>query len=107
MSKYSLMIGRYQPFHEGHQKLVQKVLDEGKKVCIALRDTPIDENNHQKTILHPEPPKYYWPFFHISVFAFSYSSNIYLSSKLFFEIRFMPRYYHHLSLASSQITVPI
>jgi len=45
MSKYSLMIGRYQPFHEGHQKLVQKVLDEGKKVCIALRDTPIDENN--------------------------------------------------------------
>jgi cytidyltransferase-like protein len=43
--KYSLFIGRYQPFHEGHKKLIETVLNEGKNVCIALRDTPIDENN--------------------------------------------------------------
>lgn len=41
----SLFIGRWQPFHEGHQKLVQSVLDEGKPVLIAVRETPIDEKN--------------------------------------------------------------
>ena len=27
---YSLMIGRYQPLHEGHRKLIKTVLAEGK-----------------------------------------------------------------------------
>lgn len=42
---YSLFIGRYQPLHQGHIALIKKVLDEGKNVCIALRDTPINTNN--------------------------------------------------------------
>lgn len=42
---YSLFIGRYQPFHDGHKKLIQKVLDEGKPVLVAVRDTPISEDN--------------------------------------------------------------
>ena len=37
---YSLFIGRYQPFHDGHETLIRSVLNEGKNVCIALRDTP-------------------------------------------------------------------
>jgi adenylylsulfate kinase len=41
----SLFIGRYQPLHDGHLALFQVALDEGKKVVIALRDTPICENN--------------------------------------------------------------
>lgn len=41
----SLFIGRWQPFHEGHQKLIGKVLDEGGSVVIAVRDTPISESN--------------------------------------------------------------
>lgn len=42
----SLFIGRYQPLHNGHIKLIKKVLeDEGKSVVIGLRDTPIDESN--------------------------------------------------------------
>ena len=45
MSKYSLFIGRWQPLHEGHKALIRKVLDEGKKVCIAIRDTEIDKDN--------------------------------------------------------------
>ena len=43
--KYSLFIGRYQPLHTGHIKLIRKVLDEGKGVCIGLRDTPSDKDN--------------------------------------------------------------
>jgi len=43
--KYSLFIGRYQPLHEGHKKLIQTVIDEGKTPLIALRDTEIDEKN--------------------------------------------------------------
>ncbi len=43
--KYSLFIGRYQPFHEGHKKLIEVVLNEGKNVCIALRDTEIGPDN--------------------------------------------------------------
>lgn len=42
---YSLFIGRWQPFHAGHQKLIQTVLDEGKNVCVAVRDTEISEEN--------------------------------------------------------------
>ena len=43
--KYSLFIGRYQPFHDGHEALIRSVLKEGKNVCIALRDTAISEND--------------------------------------------------------------
>lgn len=42
---YSVFIGRYQPLHEGHIKLISRVLDEGKNVCVALRQTPIDDKN--------------------------------------------------------------
>ena len=41
----SLFIGRYQPFHKGHKSLIKKVLDEGGKVLIAVRDTPISEKD--------------------------------------------------------------
>ena len=37
-SRYSLFIGRYQPFHEGHKWLIQQRLDLNKKVCIAIMD---------------------------------------------------------------------
>lgn len=43
--KYFLILGRYQPLHEGHIKLIRIVLNEGKNVLIALRDTGIDKNN--------------------------------------------------------------
>lgn len=43
--KYSLFIGRYQPLHDGHIKLMKKVMEEGKNVCVALRHTPISEKN--------------------------------------------------------------
>lgn len=42
---YSLFIGRYQPPHLGHLTIMRKVLDEGGKVCIGLRDTKKDEKN--------------------------------------------------------------
>jgi len=41
----SMFIGRYQPLHEGHIKLMKAVLDEGKDIIIALRDTPIQETD--------------------------------------------------------------
>jgi len=43
--KYSLFIGRFQPLHEGHIKLINSVLNKGKSVCVALRDTPISDDN--------------------------------------------------------------
>jgi nicotinamide mononucleotide adenylyltransferase len=42
--KYSLFIGRWQPWHEGHQWLIDQRLQEGKNVCIAIRDVDINEN---------------------------------------------------------------
>ncbi len=44
MSK-SLFIGRYQPLHAGHKALIDSVLKEGNQVVIAVRDTPVSENN--------------------------------------------------------------
>ena len=42
--KYSLFIGRWQPWHNGHQWLIDQRLNEGKNVCIAIRDVEPDEN---------------------------------------------------------------
>ena len=36
--RYSLYIGRFQPFHDGHKWCVRQMLDNGKKVCIAIMD---------------------------------------------------------------------
>jgi Adenylylsulphate kinase len=45
MKPASLFIGRWSPFHEGHQALIESVLSTGKPVVIAIRDTePSTEN---------------------------------------------------------------
>ena len=42
----ALFIGRYQPFHKGHQRLIEEGLRRVGQVCIAVRDTHgIDEKN--------------------------------------------------------------
>jgi hypothetical protein len=43
--QFSLFIGRWQPLHVGHKNLFQQVLDEGGKVCIAIRDGEVNEKN--------------------------------------------------------------
>jgi cytidyltransferase-like protein len=35
----ALFVGRYQPFHDGHKKLVEEGLRRVGQVCIAVRDT--------------------------------------------------------------------
>jgi len=42
----ALFIGRYQPFHKGHQQLIEEGLRRVGQVCIAVRDTHgIDAKN--------------------------------------------------------------
>jgi cytidyltransferase-like protein len=42
----ALFLGRYQPFHSGHQRLIEEGLRRVGQVCIAVRDTyGIDEKN--------------------------------------------------------------
>jgi FAD synthase len=43
--QYSLFIGRWQPLHDGHKSLFNRVLLEGGNVCIAIRDVKPDEKN--------------------------------------------------------------
>jgi len=43
--QYAMFIGRWQPLHEGHKQLFQQVLNEGNRVCIAIRDVKPDEKN--------------------------------------------------------------
>ena len=45
MTRRSLVIGRFQPLHEGHKALINTLLAEGKKVCVGLMDTDIDADN--------------------------------------------------------------
>lgn len=45
----SLFIGRWQPFHQGHKTLIDKVLKEGNQVVIAIRDTEISEESPYTT----------------------------------------------------------
>ena len=41
--KYSLFIGRWQPWHSGHRWLIDQRLKEGKNVWIAIRDVEPNE----------------------------------------------------------------
>jgi adenylylsulfate kinase len=41
----ALMIGRFQPFHDGHKALFLKALEKHGQVCIAVREMPKDEKN--------------------------------------------------------------
>ena len=43
--RHSLFVGRWQPFHKGHQKLIETVLKQGKPVVIAIRDTEISHKD--------------------------------------------------------------
>lgn len=45
MNKYSLVVGRFQPFHDGHKSMIDSLIAEGRKVCIAIMDTEVDERN--------------------------------------------------------------
>lgn len=40
-----LTIGRFQPLHDGHIALIRSKLDEGKKVCVMIRDTKRSSKN--------------------------------------------------------------
>ncbi len=41
--KYSCFIGRWQPFHKGHDYIIKQALNKGKSVWIAVRDTPVTD----------------------------------------------------------------
>jgi len=43
--RYSLYIGRWSPYHLGHEAIIRKALDAGKSVAIAVRDTPLSESD--------------------------------------------------------------
>ena len=43
--QYSMFIGRWQPWHNGHKWLIDQRLNEGKNVLICIRDIETDEKN--------------------------------------------------------------
>ena len=43
--KYSMFIGRWQPWHKGHQWLIDQQLKNGKPVLICIRDVMPDKLN--------------------------------------------------------------
>ncbi len=43
--QYSMVVGRFQPFHDGHKWLVNECLNEGKNVLICIRDIRPDDKN--------------------------------------------------------------
>ena len=43
MKKYSMFIGRWQPWHQGHRWLIDQRLNEGKNVLICIRDVEPSE----------------------------------------------------------------
>ena len=43
--KYSMFVGRWQTWHNGHQWLIDQRLKEGKNVLLCIRDVESNENN--------------------------------------------------------------
>jgi cytidyltransferase-like protein len=46
----ALMLGRYQPFHDGHKKLIEEGIKRVGQVCIAIRDTQGTDNKNPFSI---------------------------------------------------------
>ena len=47
--KYSLFIGKWQPFHKGHKWLIEERLKLGKNVLIGIKDTAHDRKQYPKS----------------------------------------------------------
>ena len=47
--KWVMYPGRWQPLHNGHLTIMQKALDEGKNIWVAIRDTEISPQNPYTT----------------------------------------------------------
>lgn len=43
--QYSMFVGRFQPFHNGHRWVLNEMLNEGKNVLICIRDIEPDDKN--------------------------------------------------------------
>ena len=43
--KYSMFIGRWQPWHEGHRWLIDQRLNQKKNVLICIREVSQDDSN--------------------------------------------------------------
>ena len=43
--KYSMFVGRWQPWHDGHQWLIDQRLKENKNGLVCIRDMEPDKNN--------------------------------------------------------------
>jgi len=43
--KAVLLPGRWQPLHLGHEWLIQRELDAGKRVVVGIRDTPVSDSD--------------------------------------------------------------
>jgi nicotinamide mononucleotide adenylyltransferase len=43
--QFSMFIGRWQPWHDGHRWLIDQRLEQGKNVLICIRDIEPDDNN--------------------------------------------------------------
>lgn len=43
--KYSMFVGRWQPWHFGHRALIDQQLERGKNILLCVRDVEIDDKN--------------------------------------------------------------
>ena len=43
--KYSMFIGRWQPWHKGHRWLIDQRLNKGKNVLVCIREVSLDDSN--------------------------------------------------------------
>lgn len=49
--KSVLLPGRWQPLHVGHEWLIQQELDQGNRVVVGIRDTPVTESDPYPALL--------------------------------------------------------
>ena len=43
--KYSMFVGRWQPWHHGHRALIDQQLNRGKNILLCVRYVEIDDKN--------------------------------------------------------------
>lgn len=43
--KTGVFVGRFQPFHDGHRRCIEEILDQNDRCIVLMRDTEANEKN--------------------------------------------------------------
>ena len=85
--KAVLLPGRWQPLHVGHEWLIQRELNLGKRVVVGIRDTPVSESDPYSTDVRKRMIEYRYEGEEVEVWVMPDIEAISYGRKVGYEVR--------------------